>query len=203
MNRQKVFDKVANHLLEQFLQSWSNEKFDCVYFSDDGLKCAIGCLIDEKIYSKNLEGNAITNKIVQKALELSGIQLRTNKLGPCINPKYQSDLSFLGELQFIHDNNSPTRWRNLLCDFAKQCGLETSNIKESSFEKWIRETFEKITKNMRDDCPDNYRVCEVGDEQGEQDYQETFNLGCCGSYDEVFTHEQSGRKFRFGFNYGH
>ncbi len=44
MTKQEIFDKVATHLLTQNEKAL-NSVGGCVYRTDKGLKCAVGCLI--------------------------------------------------------------------------------------------------------------------------------------------------------------
>src|SRR5258706_1958080 len=63
MTNQELFDKVKNHLLSQNAQSIAYRtpqtyhvvKY-CVYKNENGLKCAIGCLIPDEKYSPEFEG---------------------------------------------------------------------------------------------------------------------------------------------------
>jgi hypothetical protein len=66
MNKQKVFNKVTKHLLTQDEQSIGEDN-TCLYRSPKGLKCAIGCLIKDKFYTKELESNPIEHSLVKKS----------------------------------------------------------------------------------------------------------------------------------------
>lgn len=44
-NNQQAFNKVVRHLAAQ--ERRSHDDYGCVYRSDDGLKCAVGALIDD------------------------------------------------------------------------------------------------------------------------------------------------------------
>lgn len=69
--------------------------------------------------------------------------------------------------------------------------------------QWVDEVFVEIDEIADDACVDNFRACEIGDPIGEDEYEKKLEQGCCGYLDVERTHEQSGRKFRFGLNYGH
>lgn len=59
---QSMYDKVAKHLLKQNAVSRITNTFSnamCAYRSPDGLKCAIGCLIPDSLYSPGMEGKSI------------------------------------------------------------------------------------------------------------------------------------------------
>jgi len=55
--------------------------------------------------------------------------------------------------------------------------------------------------NEKFEYVDNYRVCQIGNSQEENDYTKRYERGCCGERDwEV---EVLGVKYKLGFNYGH
>jgi hypothetical protein len=53
-SEQEVFDQVATHLLTQKKRSAVGEK--CKYRTEDGLKCAAGCLMADDEYDPEIEG---------------------------------------------------------------------------------------------------------------------------------------------------
>lgn len=53
------------------------------------------------------------------------------------------------------------------------------------------------------ECSDNFRLCRVGDFDGEDEYEAARNDGCCGSVDIEIGPSPAGHKYRYGFNYGH
>jgi hypothetical protein len=63
MDKQKIFKKVAIHLLTQGKKSQRKLRFHrntvCAYRGYNNLKCAIGCLIPDKLYSSDLEGCSV------------------------------------------------------------------------------------------------------------------------------------------------
>jgi hypothetical protein len=98
MNNQEIFDKVCKHLLTQNIRCEKEGK--CLY-RNNGLKCAIGCLIKDDFYNVGIEGRSIENLDVQQALKKSGI-----------DPKESKQL--LSDLQFVHDNFNPDNWERKL-----------------------------------------------------------------------------------------
>jgi len=110
LDYQKIFDRVKNHLLTQNAKAVRNLTTagqGCAYRGLNDTKCAIGCLIDDAFYHKELEGCGVQEKLVVGALCAS--------LGTKMNTK---DISFLGELQIIHDNYLPLAWKTELRSFA-------------------------------------------------------------------------------------
>ena len=97
-----VFNKVSEHLLTQNEQALDGN-WECVYRSDTGLKCAVGCLIDDEFYSEDLEYSSLSSTgPVANALEKSGVVL-TREI-----------LDLLQRLQKLHDYKNPESWEEEL-----------------------------------------------------------------------------------------
>lgn len=101
MTPQQIFDTVATHLFAQGEQAIDGQG-SCVYRSDNGLKCAVGCLIPDESYTTEMEGNAAQD------------------LGTRFNlPEWFKDNGLLlQELQEVHDNEGDA-WGEL--DGVKAC----------------------------------------------------------------------------------
>lgn len=97
MDKQKVFDKVVNHLLTQNKRSieYSADETSCAYRGVDGLMCAVGCLIADSAYNERLEGASSDTFSVHKALTASGIDVAD-----------RDDELLLLNLQLMHDGFS-------------------------------------------------------------------------------------------------
>ena len=111
---QTIFNKVAAHLLAQGRPSLSDNELECAYRGENGLRCAVGCLIDDAHYSEAIEGYTIRDKsvaqAVKKSLGLHYITARTAAL--------------LSDLQELHDHTPPEEWRDALKALARQYDLE-------------------------------------------------------------------------------
>ena len=74
-DRQSLFDYVARHLLRQNAQSLvifgDRNDNSCVYRGPNGLKCAAGCLIEDRLYTADLECQSALDKPVKDAIEAS------------------------------------------------------------------------------------------------------------------------------------
>jgi hypothetical protein len=122
VDKQKVFDQVAKHLLEQSAPSVDKDG-NCLYRNAGGLKCAIGCLIPDAKFVASMEGplSSYNTKLI-KALQ--------EELGDIS----ADDFNFLRKLQTIHDGHnhkSPTNlWPSLLTELGKTHKLKTSAIKK-------------------------------------------------------------------------
>lgn len=69
--------------------------------------------------------------------------------------------------------------------------------------KWLANKSAAMYRQIDDPCIDNYRVAKVGDAESEAKYQEAYESGCCGSWDETYTNAVTGNSYKIGFNYGH
>ncbi len=106
---QEVFDQVSQHLLTQKQRSVSRSETLCSYRGDDGLKCAAGCLIDDKEYSPSMEG-------------LPWISLVRYGFAN------GSHLLLIEDLQNIHDGFQPEEWKQKLIDVARKYILNTNKL---------------------------------------------------------------------------
>lgn len=97
MNTQQLFDKVATHLLAQKAPAMSCG--GCMYRGDDGMMCAVGCLIDDKAYSPRLEGLSLSDKGGGSAEVIVDAVRRS--IGRDLD---HDEIAMLRELQQLHDN---------------------------------------------------------------------------------------------------
>lgn len=92
----KVIDKVIRHFKRQRVAG-TNGEGDCVYRADNGNRCAVGCLIPKRMYDPEMDAGLVQvdhNGPVQRALRRLGYIL-------C-----NSDVTFLRDLQRLHDENA-------------------------------------------------------------------------------------------------
>lgn len=103
---QDIFDQAANHLLTQMKQSRNNST--CLYRSDDGLKCAVGCFIEDDEYIEDMEGECVESLIVNG--RMSSIS--------------RDRLKLLDALQSMHDSSiDPDQWSSELEGIAAEFNL--------------------------------------------------------------------------------
>jgi hypothetical protein len=122
LSEQEIFDRVAAHLLTQGVQA-KNSQEDYLYRTNDGLKCAVGCLIDDDAYDPALEGLGVTSDsdALDHALRESNIDTD--------NPRV---CHLLTDLQRLHDNHPSEpddplpEWRAGLTTVASDNGLSTA-----------------------------------------------------------------------------
>lgn len=102
---QDIFDQAANHLLAQMKQS-RNDRI-CLYRSDDGLKCAVGCFIADDEHSEDMEGECVEMLIINGGM--SSIS--------------RDRLKLLDKLQSMHDGLDPVQWSSALEGIAEEFNL--------------------------------------------------------------------------------
>ncbi len=103
MKPQKIFDRVATHLLTQ--KKKSQRGGSCLYRGPKGLKCAIGCLIPDNKYDPEMENAAV-----------EGLFLSYPAISKLLG-EYNENL--LVELQDIHDYRRAGMWKNCLAKLAE------------------------------------------------------------------------------------
>ena len=115
MTEQEVFDTVAKHLLAQGARSKSGG--ECAYRGDGGLKCAVGCLIADSDYVKDMEG-----LIVHDLLE--------HYSAPSLEPIRQHKPLLL-RLQHLHDVGKPGEWVVTLRWLAEEYNLSPAVLEDA------------------------------------------------------------------------
>jgi hypothetical protein len=114
MNNQEAFDAMVQHLRNQGKQSKFEYSTICAYRTPDGLKCAVGALIPDELYSKEMERTDIYNLVI----ESKGFP----KLGELFA---NVNLELLSEMQDIHDSiPQPYRWERKFRLLAEKYGLK-------------------------------------------------------------------------------
>lgn len=103
MNNQEIFDFAVNHMRKQKVKSANRDEHNvytyCLYRDESGNKCAVGCLIPDEHYSKDMDdtnnpnkgSGILVNKKVQKVLV------------DHLNIDLEVSMGLLSDLQYIHD----------------------------------------------------------------------------------------------------
>jgi hypothetical protein len=113
MNNQQAFDTMVQHLRKQRQKSRNSGCGTCLYRGPDGLKCAVGVLIPDELYSKEMEGQAIDRLLISERNtfpELSKLFDGVNEL-------------LLDGMQDIHDFHEPDRWESHFKSIADEYNL--------------------------------------------------------------------------------
>ena len=77
LTHQEILDKVADHLFKQRRRAIISKlnkhgSIDCVYRAKDGSMCAVGCLIDPKVYIQGIEHTNVDS--ISKHQDISPMQ---------------------------------------------------------------------------------------------------------------------------------
>lgn len=110
---QEIFDEVAIHLLTQNSKAIRNKDGSAAYHgysqsnAEIPAQCAIGCLIPNDKYSREIEGFGVTHLLEFLKLQYSNAFTE----------------SLLSALQCLHDNLHPTLWYYELQNIAKNYEL--------------------------------------------------------------------------------
>jgi len=125
MTLQKVFSTVRRHLLKQNAKSegpidgCDPPATRCMYRSPTGLSCAVGCLIPDGLYRREMEGHGASSSITWDALVKAGVVPPMDLDGAM----YSSSLALLLRLQSIHDQRPPAEWVYYLNKVAQEHAL--------------------------------------------------------------------------------
>lgn len=123
MDKQEVFEYVVKHLFVQGKRA-SNDLGVCRYLSNDGLKCAVGCLIPTEIY----------DPLMEQSGGVSGLLTEFGYSLPYFMWQYRG---LLFSLQIIHDNSeywiSEDILKKGIQDVANANKLDTDFMKDYYF----------------------------------------------------------------------
>ena len=126
-----VFEFVKQHLLNQGQKSESSNT-SCIYKKNNGLSCAVGCLIENEFYNDNLEFKNGDDPIVIDAVRKS-------------LPNWIINKNMLLDLQAIHDECEADEWEWKLQELEAQTfhREELINMDEESQKKWWKENYDR------------------------------------------------------------
>lgn len=133
LTKQDIFDTVVEHFKQQKVPAFSEDLSTCVYRTQEGLKCAFGCLLTDEEYKFEMEENDVLGlykegflpKRFEPFLEISEQDEA---------PVYVRDNGILTKLQQIHDKQGdggtllcPTTATQLRA-VAKEFNLDASKV---------------------------------------------------------------------------
>lgn len=128
MTPQETFDKVTRHLLTQKAVS-ELKGVGCRYRADNGLKCAVGCLIPDDKYSPDIEGTPVGPDFFD--LEIGFFPPRALALRTLLTDLGLSGQGkLLSRLQHVHDSFDSSDWPDRLRRVAKDFNLSTAVLDE-------------------------------------------------------------------------
>lgn len=125
LSAQEIFDRVARHLLTQGRKSRSGGgDAACKYRGPRGLKCALGCLIPDVLYSKVIE-NAVIMTSIDGGYERNDVNLALAQLLLDCGIGVER-WPLLDDLQILHDHSAVENWRPGLDRIAVRHSLSPS-----------------------------------------------------------------------------
>lgn len=125
---QKLFDRIAKHLLQQGRASRPRAKAACRY-RYGGLRCAVGCVIPDRYYDPALEGrNIFVLKIDANSANVGPKRKRTAKRLLAYFARRGYSLTLLWRLQLLHDMKPVVDWSACLYDIAADYSLDNSVV---------------------------------------------------------------------------
>jgi hypothetical protein len=116
MNQQEIFDTVVAHLRQQRCKAVDVDG-NCRYRTEDGKKCAVGCLIQDDEYYEWMEGSQIGNLFVATRT-ISALKPLRERLFS------EDNLPLLHALQKAHDQDYVYEWEADFQEIASQFGLQ-------------------------------------------------------------------------------
>jgi hypothetical protein len=125
MTNQEVYDRIKTHLLTQNkkaqIEITNDEGFIvtvCRYRTPEGLKCAVGCLIED--YDEEFEGKPVI-------LHFGGQPTRVGEYLIELGYDY-TQLKLMSDLQSAHDSYEVNFWPFELEQVAKKWNLEGGSV---------------------------------------------------------------------------
>jgi hypothetical protein len=135
LTRQQIFDKITKHMLTQRAKAKRTKPTStCVMYSENGLRCAVGCLVPKKVYQKNEDlRSAILNSMshtgqtnrIEPELVKHGIGEKLNEYGLFQDKDF---VGFLLDLQGVHDGHRVKDWPKMLRAVAKNHNLDEKAV---------------------------------------------------------------------------
>lgn len=128
MDRNKVFNRIAEHLLNQGKPCTETGTDSCLYRGPNGMSCAIGCLIPDDKYDPQFENIGIQILRTTSVLKPNEKKFSEVILGLIGDMDYD-DIELLKQLQNAHDdaatNTHPKQyWGAMLLSIAKRFNVK-------------------------------------------------------------------------------
>ena len=130
---QDDYNKAVKHLLAQKKQSMHRSGVQCTYRSEDGSKCAIGCLIPDTVYRPEFAGRTVQDLHYEYGYLFSE----------------DANLEFLAKLQKVHDYSPPEDWARELVNLGIEFGFDTFIVGECTHIPMSKEAVEAAAEIRR------------------------------------------------------
>lgn len=132
LTNQQIFDKAVTALLKQNQRSGDPGSYaGCQYRGPNGLKCAVGHLIDDACYQPLMEGRSIPSPKALAAHQDTSVRKSLDALMAalaCSNIDHASSWELLSDLQNTHDTNPIPDWAESFRAIAAKFSLSPEAI---------------------------------------------------------------------------
>jgi hypothetical protein len=120
MTRREIFLKIKAHLLAQGRKAERERAGtpECRYRTEDGLSCAVGCLIPKNAYDERMEGVPVRH--VGQPPTVAAWMLRDALMAAGVDCDDDEIKRLLVSMQSIHDDNSSESWPERLEQYERQ-----------------------------------------------------------------------------------
>lgn len=121
LSKQEVFNKVALHLLKQFTKSVDpNRSGTCLYRDGIGNKCAVGVLIPDEMYNREMEWRS-SSQLLECFPQLQSLFKED---------EFPIICDMLTFCQWIHDEFAPDQWYDQILKLAEKFDLNLDVIRQ-------------------------------------------------------------------------
>jgi hypothetical protein len=137
--KQEIFDVVAKHLLTQKAQARTLVEYgslgECAYRTGDGMRCAIGALINDADYDPTIEGLTVSNLRTLSRLKWSNHEsgfvaratlFRDMLIKAGVDVTDRNTVRLMEDLQEVHDAGKVDSWVLALNEVARYHGLDNA-----------------------------------------------------------------------------
>ncbi len=133
MDSQSAFNTIVTHLRKQG-ERCNDPGGMCLYRGEDGLQCAVGCLIPDDVYSEMMEGAGTITTLM--GLRDAPSWDEEYDSYPLVYPELANlfadvDLQLLHDMQAIHDNKAPDEWEYHFARVSDAYGLSLPPIPDA------------------------------------------------------------------------
>ena len=111
MTKEEIFYNVSRHLKTQNARAVRRtpDGQECAYRAPSGLRCAVGGILDDSVYVREMEGRDV------------------NRIARWLPAEFQEHLTLLSQLQVVHDCFVPEAWGRALRRVAVLHDIEPNN----------------------------------------------------------------------------
>jgi hypothetical protein len=138
LNKQQIFDQVAEHLFNQSTRSTYVMSFDtspgCAYRGENGLACAIGSLVPDCEYNPCMESKSVSSLISDFYKSFAPVDIML--------------ITFLQDLQSTHDAHTVQNWKIRLIQIAREYELQTEVLDAWDYDETQQRFIKKESTNI-------------------------------------------------------